>query len=157
FRRPVKHLFEMTSDDFFSAQDLRRLFPNGIDLAFLDGMHLFEFLLRDFMNTERLSRPTSVIVVHDCCPVNLEMTAREHRPESRADDKTKVMWTGDVWKLLPILRQYRPDVRQIVLDCPPTGLVLLTDLNPRSTVLQENYQDIIRHFRTVTLEDYGLN
>lgn len=157
FDQPARHLFEMTSDHFFATQDLPRLFPKGIDLSFLDGMHLFEFLLRDFLNTEQLARRDLVIVLHDCCPVNTETTEREHRPDARVDHRTKAMWTGDVWKLLPILHRYRPDLRQIVLDCPPTGLVLLTDLNPHSTVLRENYQDIVEQFMRVTLSDYSLD
>ncbi len=50
------HFFQMTSDDFFAGDFLER---TGIrfDLSFLDGMHHFEFLLRDFMNAERTSRP----------------------------------------------------------------------------------------------------
>ena len=119
-------------------------------------MHLFEFLLRDFINSERLAHKDSLIVLHDCCPTSVEMTEREHRPDERLDQRTKTLWTGDVWKLLPILRQYRPALKQIVLDCPPTGLVLVANLDPHSNVLKASYPEIIQTFATLGLEDYGL-
>ncbi|WP_309665130.1 hypothetical protein [Tabrizicola sp.] len=60
--KPALHLFQATSDDFFASDFLRR---DGIrlGLSFLDGMHLYEFLLRDVMNTEAASDPNGVI----CC------------------------------------------------------------------------------------------
>ena len=36
-----------------------------MDLAFIDGLHLFEFSLRDFMNVEKLAHPGSVVVFDD--------------------------------------------------------------------------------------------
>jgi hypothetical protein len=41
-------LFQMTSDAFFEKHDTLSFFPSGIDIAFLDGLHRFEYLLRDF-------------------------------------------------------------------------------------------------------------
>jgi hypothetical protein len=59
-----------------------------------------------------------------------------------------------VWKLLPILREYRPDLRLHVLDCPPTGLVAITRLDPASSVLADCYDDIVdQHAATVLDED----
>jgi hypothetical protein len=46
-------LYQMTSDEFFAKNDPRAVFPRGIDLAFLDGLHRFEYLIRDFVGTER--------------------------------------------------------------------------------------------------------
>ena len=48
-----------------------------MDFAFIDGMHLFEFALRDFMNLERHCTPQSVIMVHDCYPTEREHAERE--------------------------------------------------------------------------------
>jgi hypothetical protein len=68
----------------------------------------------------------------------------------------KGAWTGDVWKILPILRKYRPDLKVTVLDCRPTGLVLVSNLSPRNTALRRNYDEIVAEWTTVELPDYGI-
>ncbi len=35
----------------------------------------------------------------------------------------RIYWTGDVWKLIPILQRYRPDLQLTLFDAPPSGLV----------------------------------
>ena len=70
------HLFQMKSDEFFAAHYLENLLPFGPDIAFLDGMHRFEYLLRDFVNTERVAHPRTLVLLHDCLPLNLRMTSR---------------------------------------------------------------------------------
>ncbi|HEY4190363.1 MAG TPA: class I SAM-dependent methyltransferase [Candidatus Limnocylindrales bacterium] len=105
-----------------------------IDLAFIDGMHLVEFALRDFMNIERFTTPTSVVVFDDMLPRNVEEAAR---------DRTTKFWAGDVFKMRGILRTYRPDLVAIPVDTAPTGLlvVLRPDADDRS--LREHYDAIV--------------
>jgi len=147
--KPELHVFQKTSDAFLASGFLEAM---GVTLSFsfLDGMHLFEFLLRDFIGTERSSHPQGVIALHDCCPFNYAMTTRN------LDNLPRDAWTGDVWKLIPILREFRPDLQITVLDAAPTGLVLVSGLDPASTVLSEAYDWIVLRFAEVTLEDYGL-
>jgi hypothetical protein len=143
------HFFRVTSDDFFAAPFLR---TNGIriDFGFVDGMHLFEFALRDFMNIERNAAPGAICALHDCAPYTSAMARRE-RGEGPGG-----AWTGDVWKVLPILAQYRPDLRIELADNRPTGLAIVSGLDPSSTVLAENYDRILAEMTTMTLEDYGV-
>ncbi|MEM7526038.1 MAG: class I SAM-dependent methyltransferase, partial [Pseudomonadota bacterium] len=79
--------FQETSDDFFASRFLE---TNKIKLSFsfLDGMHLYEYLLRDFINTEKNSKPGGVIAMHDCCPYDSAMTTRDLENLPRGD------WTG---------------------------------------------------------------
>jgi hypothetical protein len=146
--KPSLFMMQQTSDAFFESGFLKQA---GIKLSFsfLDGMHLFEFLLRDFMNVEKMSKSASVIAMHDCCPFSYEMTTRD------LDAIPAKAWTGDVWKLLPILRKYRPDLKITVLGCRPTGLVLVSNLSPRSGVLAKHYDEILAEWTDVTLEEYG--
>jgi hypothetical protein len=44
-RKPRVFLFQMTSDAFFEQEGIRKYFPAGPDLGFLDGLHLAEYLL----------------------------------------------------------------------------------------------------------------
>lgn len=147
--KPALHILQQTSDEFFASGFLAN---NRIKLStsFLDGMHLFEFLLRDFINTEALSDGNGVIMLHDCVPFNYEMTTRD------LANLPQRAWTGDVWKLIPILQAYRPDLTLAVLDCRPTGLVCVTGLSPRNMVLADNYDNIIKQYQDVTLEAFGI-
>jgi hypothetical protein len=147
----ILHLYQMTSDEFFRDHDPRRLFGATVDVAFLDGLHLFEYLLRDFINTERVCDRNSLILLDDCLPVNVEMTERTHQPEKRQDREIAGWWTGDVWKVVEILREYRPDLRIVPIDVAPTGSIVVTNLDPDSTELQDRYFEIIDRFRDVAL------
>jgi hypothetical protein len=155
-QRVETHLFQQKSDDFFAQRDLKTFFPDGVDFAFLDGMHQFEFLLRDFFNTERCAREDSIFALHDCYPVNSEIASREESYDHRKDTATRHWWAGDVWKLLPILRDFRPDLRVIALDCPPTGLVVVRGLDRNSKVLVEAYDKIVAAYGDIDLEKFGI-
>jgi hypothetical protein len=146
--KPALHVFQSTSDDFFASGFLQR---NGIRLgaSFLDGMHLFEFLLRDFIGTEAASDPSGVIMMHDLVPHNLNMTTRNLSAIRGA-------WTGDVWKLLPILQRWRPDLTLTMLNLRPTGVLCVSNLAPGNRVLQENYDAIVAEFMEQDIETYGV-
>lgn len=149
--------FQMTSDEFFQQHSIRHYLSGGPDIAFLDGMHRFEYLLRDFINTERECHDRSIILLHDCLPTNERMAERVPRIDEAEAPETRGFWTGDVWRMLLILRKYRPDLRLLVLDCPPTGLVACTRLDPGSEILSRNYYTIVDEFAQLELERYGLD
>lgn len=135
--------FQMPSDVFFATENVSQLLGGPLDMVFLDGMHRSEFLLRDLIGAEAVCHSRSLILLHDCVPLNPRMAMRKWLPGDPAEKDTAGFWTGDVWKLLPTLRKYRPDLRLHVLDCPPTGLVAITRLDPTSRVLADSYYDIV--------------
>jgi len=149
--------FQMTSDEFFSSYRLRDYFPDGPDICFLDGMHRFEFLLRDFINAEAACRPNSIILMHDCLPNNVRMAERTMRVDETEDESTRSAWTGDVWRILPTLKQHRPDLRIMALDSGPTGLIACTRLDPASNVLRKNYDRIVDEAMNLSLPALGLD
>ena len=106
----------------------------SIDLAFIDGMHLLEFALRDFMNIERFTTPTSVIVFDDTLPRSVVEAAR---------DRTTKFWAGDVFKMEGILRTYRPDLVTITVDTAPTGLLVVLHPNAHDRHLPDHYDAIV--------------
>lgn len=136
--------FQQSSDDFFAEGFLKKN-RIALDLAFLDGMHLFECLLRDFIETEKTMSKKGVIALHDCCPTTDYMATREFH---------KGDWTGDVWKTLQILQLYRPDLKIDVTNAFPTGLVLIRNLDPRSTVLSKKYAALVKEFMDKELSDF---
>lgn len=155
-KRRALHFFQMPSDDFFAAHDLKKILGNAPDVCFLDGMHLAEYLLRDFINTERTCTPRSIIFMHDCLPSNARMALRTHQVGDPEEGKWQHAWTGDVWKMVPILKKFRPDLQVFVLDCAPTGLIAVTNLDPSSTILRENYQNTKEIMRNLDLEEFTI-
>jgi len=154
--KPHLHLFKMTSDDFFASQDPERILGAKIDMAFLDGMHRCEFLLRDFINTERFCKPNSLIVLHDCIPVEAGMTARSPSAEPLLMPHRQGWWTGDVWRTALLLKRVRPDLSISALDAQSTGLVLITNLSPASRVLSEGYAQHVKAMLSWDLQELGL-
>lgn len=122
-------LFHVTSDAFFTSDAPRELFgSNAIDLAFIDGMHLFEFTLRDFANVERWCHAGSTVVLHDCLPIAEVAASRERRT---------TFWVGDCWKALECLLRERPGLRISVVPCHPSGLVVIQGLDPEGRMSAE--------------------
>ncbi|WP_035244631.1 glycosyltransferase [Desulfonatronovibrio hydrogenovorans] len=126
----------MTSDDFFKENPGKHI-KQLPDLAFIDGMHLFEFVLRDFINVERLSAKHSVIVVDDIFPGHPAQAERKRRTRN---------WTGDVWKLYTVLQKFRPELTLIPINVSPTGVLIITNLQPESNILSEKYDDIVKQY-----------
>jgi hypothetical protein len=101
---PVKHgvdpnvetTYKMTSDEFFEKYVTQKY-----DIIFIDGLHLFEQVYRDIINSLEHLEDNGIIVVHDCNPVT-EITQRR----DRASDS----WHGDVWKSIVKLRIENPDI-----------------------------------------------
>lgn len=128
-------LARTTSDEYFARPDALAQFGGQPPaLAFIDGMHLFEFALRDFMNVEARSDWWSVIVFDDLFPRTVEEAARERITES---------WTGDVYKVLPVLRRHRPDLICLTVGTEPTGLLVVVGADPASAVLSAQYEALL--------------
>jgi hypothetical protein len=135
---PDTTVLQQTSDAAFSGDELSRLLgERPIDLAFIDGMHLFECALRDFIAIERRCTPSSTILVHDCYPRDEATSARE---------RTTVFWSGDVWKLVLCLVEIRPELQVAVADVAPTGVAIVRGLDPASDVLSRHYDDLCARF-----------
>lgn len=126
--------FRETSDDFFARPDAFDHFDGQpIELAFIDGMHLAEFVLRDFMNTEKHMSPGGVVVLDDMLPRNSLEAYRIRRTRG---------WTGDVYKVHEVLAKYRPDLTLVPISSYPTGSYMVVGLDPTNTVLDEQYAEI---------------
>ena len=110
---PHQQLFAQTSDAFFARPDVSLLLlGRPLEMAFIDGMHHFEYALRDFINIEPLCEPDSLIFIHDCYPIDARSAERE---------QTTAFWSGDVWRLMVLLKKYRPDLRLHTIGAPPPG------------------------------------
>src|SRR3954453_6598426 len=105
-------LVRETSDEFFASEGAFDHFGGEpFDLAFIDGMHLSEYALRDFINTERHSHPASVIMLDDMLPRVVVEGGRDRR-----DARAHGAWAGDVYKVVGSLRALRPDLVCLEMD-----------------------------------------
>jgi hypothetical protein len=129
----------LTSDDFFGQHNLAEVFDGvPLDLVFIDGMHLFEYVLRDLINVGRWATPTTTVLLHDCYPISAETATREH---------VTFLWTGDVWKIVLCLKEACPDVDIHVVDAPPAGLGIVRHLDPvASARLEHRYDELVDRF-----------
>lgn len=119
-RAPGRRVEAMTSEAFFDRHEREDVLGDApLDLAFIDGLHLFEAALGDLAAVERWSHPGTVVLLHDCHPTDEAMAARERRT---------LAWAGDVWKVVACLRAERPDLTVTTVDVGPTGLGVITGL-----------------------------
>ena len=134
-------IFALTSDTFFDRHDLRaELGGLPVDLAFIDGMHHFDYALRDFANLERYCTRDSTILIHDCYPLDRETAERDRRHG---------FWSGDIWRLIVLLKKYRPDLAVHTVGAPPTGLGLVRNLDPGSRFLVEHHDRLRAEFESL--------
>lgn len=132
-------LFRTTSDEYFARPDpLAATGGIPFDLTFIDGLHLFEFAFRDFVNAERHSSSRGVILFDDVLPRSIDEAARQRHTEG---------WTGDVYGMLEVLARYRPDLVVVPVGTRPTGLLLVTALDPTDTTLSDSFDEILAEFR----------
>jgi hypothetical protein len=133
------HIFTETSNEFFARGRLNGfLGDQPLELAFIDGEHSFEQSLLDFINLERFCGPGSVVLLHDTYPLNEATQERVQRTQ---------FYTGDVWKTVFCLKNFRPDLDIFTIATAWSGLTVVTGLDPQSRVLPECYRGIVEEFR----------
>ena len=79
-----------TSDDFFKVNN------DKFDIVFIDGLHTYEQVKKDILNSVNCLNVNGIILVHDCMPDSLG---------KQAVPRYKMQWNGDVWKAIVDLRQ----------------------------------------------------
>jgi hypothetical protein len=142
-------IFKTTSDDFFSNHNVKDCegvneFGTGcINFSFIDGLHYYDQVLRDFINVEKSSNKNTIIAMHDVFPAI---------PATATRAWNTVYWAGDTWKIMPILAKYRPDLKLYTIPTFPTGLGVVFNLDPTSTVLSDNIDMIIKEFADDTYD-----
>lgn len=75
----------LTSDEFFEKND------NKFDVIFIDGLHTYQQVRKDVINSFKTLNKTGVLVLHDLFPLNWI--------ESHIPNISNGPWTGDVWKI----------------------------------------------------------
>ena len=81
----------MTSDEFFKNNQKK------FDIIFIDGLHIYNQVKIDILNSVKCLNKDGIILVHDCMPQSLSR---------QAVPRYKSIWNGDVWKAIVDLRQH---------------------------------------------------
>ena len=138
-------IFKDTSNDFFKKYNLLDELPKLVDLAFIDGLHTYDQTLMDFYNIEYFSTPNTIILLHDVYPVV---------PETATRDRNTFYWAGDTYKVMTLLAKYRPDLTIFTIPTFPTGLGVITNLDRSSTILHNNFSEIIESIKDDDFSNY---
>ena len=109
-----------TSDEFFKDN------INKFDIVFIDGLHTYEQVKKDILNSVNCLNENGVILVHDCMPDSLG---------KQAVPRYKMQWNGDVWKAIVDLRQNENlDIYTCLMD---QGVGVITN-KKNSSILKLN-------------------
>ena len=123
-----------TSDEFFN--DNKKKF----DLIFIDGLHTYNQVKKDILNSLKCLKNGGVILVHDCMPDCLS---------KQAVPRYRMIWNGDVWKAIVDLRQ-RPDLE--IFTCQIDQGIGVIKKEKNSSILEIQKPAIKLKFK-----DYYLN
>jgi hypothetical protein len=99
----------VVSDAFFETLD------DGVkfEVVFLDGLHTYQQTYRDLINSLRHREPKGIIIIDDVVPSD-EVSAMSDLQASISERLNRggsdFLWHGDVFRLLPILRDHHPEV-----------------------------------------------
>jgi hypothetical protein len=138
--KPWVKVLTMTSDDFFrSHTSAATLEGHPLDLAVIDGLHQFAQVVRDLENIERWAHPGTVVVIHDVLPENAWQANRIQHGGA---------WTGDVWRIVHFLSEYRTELACHLLAVPPSGALIVTGLNPQHQGMSDIAAELDRSFPT---------
>ena len=81
---------KITSDDFFVQN------KKNYDCVFIDGLHVYDQVKRDIVNSSKCLSENGFILVHVCLPRSLS---------AQAVPRYRFNWNGDVWKAIVDLRR----------------------------------------------------
>ncbi len=99
----------VTSDNYFNTLPMSRTF----DIVFIDGLHVFEQVIRDFSNTVCHSHRRSVIILDDTLPSDVYSSLRDDRQAHHfrhlSGDNSNA-WHGDVYKAVAYIHDFWPGI-----------------------------------------------
>jgi hypothetical protein len=89
----------MTSDDFFKITN------ETFDIIFIDGLHTYEQVYTDIVNSLKVLEPNGSIICHDMLP-----PTEWHQRQPDMFQKWEE-WNGDCWKAIARLRTEEKDLK----------------------------------------------
>ena len=136
-----------TSDDFFEVNDEK------FDIVFIDGLHTYDQVKKDILNSVDCLKENGIILVHDCMPDSLS---------KQAVPRYRMIWNGDVWKAITDLRQ-KEDLE--IFTCEMDQGIGVIKKNKNSSILnldkpinnlkfKDYYTNYKEYLRVISLEEF---
>ena len=110
------------------------------DVIFVDGLHVYEQVYKDIINSLKFLNKNGYIICHDMNP-----PTEKHQAVPRPTDQGQ--WNGDCWKAWIQIRTERNDLTMHVVDMDwgvgvvKKGKQLIYDKTPLDTCLTWEYFD----------------
>ena len=118
-----------TSDQFFLENKKK------FDIIFIDGLHTYDQVKKDIINSIDCLKENGIILVHDCLPESLS---------KQAVPRYRMIWNGDVWKAIVELRQ-REDLE--IFTCEMDQGIGVIKKEKNSSILKINKPTIKLKFK----------
>ena len=136
-----------TSDDFFKEN------KSNFDIVFIDGLHTYEQVKKDILNSVNCLLDEGIILVHDCMPDSLG---------KQAVPRYKMQWNGDVWKAIVDLRQqenleiYTCEIDQGigVISKKKNTSILKLDKPINKLKFKDYFNNYKEYMRVISLEEF---
>ena len=136
-----------TSDDFFKEN------KSSFDIVFIDGLHTYEQVKKDILNSVNCLLDEGIILVHDCMPDSLG---------KQAVPRYKMQWNGDVWKAIVDLRQqenleiYTCEIDQGigVISKKKNTSILKLDKPINKLKFKDYFNNYKEYMRVISLEEF---
>jgi len=135
-----------TSDDFFNNNQ------KTFDLIFIDGLHEYDQVKKDILNSLKFLNKNGIVLVHDCLP---DCCSKQAVPRYR------MTWNGNVWKAIVDLRT---DSEIEIFTCEIDQGIAVIQNKKNSAILQINkkakkltfkdfYNNYKSYMRVISLEE----
>ena len=136
-----------TSDNFFEKNN------DMFDIIFIDGLHIYEQVKKDILNSIKYLNDEGVILIHDCLPDSMA---------KQAVPRYKLQWNGDVWKAIVDLRR-NTDLE--IFTCEIDQGIGIIKKNKNTSILkidkpieklkfEDYYENYKNYMRIISLEEF---
>jgi len=139
--------FRGTSDKFFEQN------KSNFDCIFIDGLHEYDQVKKDIINSIKFLNKNGIIILHDCLPPSIT-----HQRVPR----TRYSWNGDVWKAVVEARTWRDVDTYTVLSDQGLGIIknknntdplLLNNVSFKKLKFKFFYDNYSKIMRTISYND----
>ena len=136
-----------TSDEFFKENKKK------FDIIFIDGLHTYNQVKKDILNSISCLKDEGIVLVHDCMPDSLS---------KQAVPRYRMSWNGDVWKAIVDLRQneyleiYTCKIDQGigVIKKKRNSSILKLEKNIKDLKFEDYYKNYVKYLRVVDLKEF---